>query len=56
VAVRWNPALKVLCARLSAAVKARKVALLACMCKLFIILNALLKHQPPWQANDALTP
>lgn len=34
--------------RLCAAGKAKKVALTACMRKLLVILNAMLKHRKPW--------
>jgi transposase len=40
-------------ARLLAAGKAKKVALVACMHKLLTLLNALLKHQTHWQAHAA---
>lgn len=55
VAVRWNPVLRDFYQRLVAAGKPKKVALVACMRKLLIILNAMLKHRTPWQANHALT-
>lgn len=47
-AVRHNPVLRTFYRRLLAAGKARKVALVACMRKLLVILNAMLKHQTPW--------
>lgn len=49
VATKWNPVIKAFYARLRAAGKAPKVALVACMHKLLIILNAMLKHQCPWR-------
>ena len=55
VAVRFNPVLNTFDARLRAAGKAAKVALTACMRKLLAILNAMLKHQTPWQENYART-
>jgi transposase len=55
VAVRFNPVLKTFYARLRAAGTAAKVALTACMRKLLAILNAMLKHQTPWQENYART-
>ena len=55
VAVRVHPVLTTLYARLRAAGKAAKVALTACMRKLLAILNAMLKHQTPWQENYART-
>ena len=55
VAVRWNPVLREFYQRLVAAGKPKKVALVACMRKLLIILNAMLKHRTPWLANHAFT-
>jgi transposase len=52
VAVRYNPVLKRFYERLCAAGKAKKVALTACMRKLLTILNALVKHQKPWQVQE----
>jgi transposase len=52
-AVRHNPVLKAFYERLRAVGKAPKVALTACMRKLLTILNAMLKHQTPWQENYA---
>lgn len=48
VATRWNPAIKVFYQRLCAAGKAKKVALTACMRKLLLILNSMLKHNKSW--------
>lgn len=50
-AVRYNPVIKVFYQRLQKAGKPKKVALTACMRKLLIILNAMLKHRTPWQTN-----
>ena len=50
-ATRCNPAIRRFYDRLLAAGKAKKVALVACMHKLLTILNAMLKHQTPWQAQ-----
>ena len=47
-AVRWNPALKVVYDRLVGAGKAKKVALVACMRKLVVILNAIVRDRKPW--------
>src|SRR3990170_263723 len=55
VAVRWNPVLRDFYQRLVAAGKPKKVALVACMRKLLVILNAMLKHRTPWQTNHDLT-
>jgi transposase len=52
VAVRHNPVLHAFYARLVAAGKAKKVALTACMRKLLTILNAMVKHQTPWQPRE----
>jgi transposase len=52
VAVRHNPVLKACYERLLAAGKAKKVALVACMRKLLTILNAMTKHQTPWQPRE----
>jgi transposase len=52
-AVRHNPVLKAFDERLRAVGKAPKVALTACMRKLWTILNAMLKHQTPWHENYA---
>ncbi len=47
-AVRWNPVLKVVYDRLVGAGKAKKVALVACMRKLLVILNAIVRDRKPW--------
>ncbi|MBZ0168751.1 MAG: IS110 family transposase, partial [Kofleriaceae bacterium] len=52
---RCNPVITAFYARLLAAGKAKKVALTACMHKLLLILNAMVKHQTPWRDNLALT-
>jgi len=49
VATKWNPVIQAFYARLRAAGKAPKVAVVACMHKLLTILNAMLKHQSPWR-------
>lgn len=49
VAVRHNVVLRRYYQRLRAAGKPAKVALIAAMRKLLIILNAMIKHQQPWQ-------
>jgi transposase len=51
VASRFNPVIRTFYQRLCAAGKAKKVALTACMRKLLIILNAMLKHRTPWRAE-----
>jgi len=52
VATRYNPVIRDFYQRLRAAGKAKKVALTACMRKLLIILNAILKHRTPWHYPD----
>ena len=52
VAVRHNAGLHAHYERLLAAGKAKKVALVACMRKLLTILNAMAKHQTPWQPQE----
>jgi transposase len=48
VGVRRNPVLRAHYEHLLALGKAKKVALVACMRKLLVILNAMRKHQTPW--------
>ena len=50
VAVQRNPVIGAFYDRLVAAGKPKKVALTACMHKLLLILNALLRQRAPWQA------
>ncbi len=52
-ASRSNPVIRAFHQRLLAAGKPKKVALTACMHKLLIILNAMLKHGTPWQPVPA---
>ena len=47
-ATRYNPVIQAFYTRLLAAGKPKKVALTACMRKLIIILNAILRDQQPW--------
>lgn len=53
VATRCNPVLAAFYARLRAAGKPAKVALVACMRKLLTILNAMLAQGTPWRAATA---
>jgi len=53
VATRCNPVIRAFYRRLCAAGKAKKVALMACMRKLLLILNAMLKQGTPWRSNLA---
>jgi transposase len=48
VASRHNPVIRAFYQKLVAAGKLKKVALVACMRKLLVILNAMLKHDTPW--------
>jgi transposase len=48
-AIRRNPPIRALYARLIARGKPAKVAITAAMRKLLVILNAILKSQTPWQ-------
>ncbi len=50
-AVRYNPLIKEFYNRLIAKGKAKKVALTACMRKMLVILNSMLRNMTPWQAN-----
>lgn len=50
-ATRYNPVIAALHARLVAAGKAPKVALIACMRKLLVILNAMVRNQVAWNAT-----
>ena len=50
-ATKWNPIIQVFYHQLLTRGKAKKVALVACMHKLLIILNAMVKHRTPWRAN-----
>lgn len=52
VATRHNPAIAEFYRRLTGAGKPKKVALTACMHKLLTILNAMLKHNQPWQPSS----
>lgn len=48
VASRFNPVIRAFYQRLLAAGKPKKLALTACMRKLVLILNAMVKHNQPW--------
>jgi transposase len=50
VATRHNPTIRAFYERLCAAGKPKKVALTACMHKLLLIANAILRHRTPWCA------
>ena len=49
VASRFNPVIRDFYQRLLAAGKPKKLALTACMRKLLVILNSMLKHRSPWR-------
>lgn len=53
VASRYNPQIKALYDRLIGAGKAKKVALVACMRKLLLILNSMLKNNTTWHPIHA---
>jgi transposase len=48
VASRFNPVIRTFYQRLLAAGKPKKLALTACMRKLVLIINAMIKHNQPW--------
>ena len=50
-AIRYNPVVTAWYARLLAAHKPKKVAIVACMRKLLVVLNAMLKTRTRWQAH-----
>jgi transposase len=52
VASRYNPVIRATYARLVAAGKPKKVALVACMRKLLTILNAILRDTTPWHPTQ----
>ena len=49
VASRYNPVIQDFYQRLLASGKPKKLALTACMRKLLVILNSMLKHRSPWR-------
>ena len=51
VATRYNAKIKAFYQRLCAAGKAKKVALVACMRKLLVIINAMIKHDKTWDPS-----
>lgn len=55
VAIRFNPQLKVFYERLVASGKAKRVALIAAMRKLLVILNSMVKNQTLWKNPLART-
>lgn len=53
VASRWNPVLRPFYRRLRAAGKPSKVAIVACMRKLLVILNTMIRDERSWSADVA---
>jgi transposase len=49
-AIRYNAQIRLFYQRLCAAGKQKKVALVACMHKLLIIMNAMIRYNEPWRA------
>ena len=49
MASRYNPVIRDFYQRPTAAGKPKKLALTACMRKLLVILNSMLKHRSPWR-------
>ena len=56
VATRCNPVIAAFYQRLLTAGKPKKVALTACMHKLLLILNAMLRTGTPWHLAESMTP
>lgn len=56
VASRYNPTIKSFYERLLWAGKPKKVALVACMRKLLLLLNAVMRDRTPWRCPHALNP
>jgi len=55
VATRHNPVIRAFYERLCAVGKPKKLALTACMHKLLLILNAMLRDRTPWRATAVAT-
>ena len=53
VATRRNPVIKAFYARLVAAGKPKKLALVACMRKLLTVLNVMVRTETRWNPDDA---
>jgi transposase len=53
-AIRGNPQIRAFYKRLVASGKKKMVALVACMRKLLVMLNAIVKHGTPWRAVEAV--
>ena len=55
-AIRCNPVIKAFYEKLIAKGKPFKVAITACMRKLLVIMNAILKTRKPWQVAHTSAP
>jgi transposase len=55
VAMRYNPVIKVFYERLVERGKSKKLALTACVHKMLVILNAMVRANQPWQVPDLVT-
>jgi transposase len=53
-AIRYNPQIKHFYERLTRAGKSKKLAITACMRKLLVTLNAMVKHSSEWDATKGL--
>ena len=56
VAIRHNPIIKDFYERLLSRGKPKKLAITACVRKMLVILNAMVRDQKPWQVSDDLQP
>ncbi len=56
VAMRHNPVIKTFYERLVGRGKSKKLALTACVRKILVILNAMVRQNQPWQLTDNLPP
>ncbi|MFN7514441.1 IS110 family transposase [Microcystis sp.] len=56
VAMRHNPVIKTFYERLVGRGKSKKLALTACVRKILVILNAMVRQNQPWQLPDNLQP
>lgn len=56
VAIRYNPAIKAFYTRLVERGKSKKLALTACVHKMLVILNAMVRDNLPWRVTDDLAP
>ncbi|MCR4300288.1 MAG: hypothetical protein NUV51_01625 [Sulfuricaulis sp.] len=54
VATRHNPVIRAFYQHLPAPHKPKKLALVACMRKLLVILNTMAKTREPWRTTDAI--